>query len=140
MKQASCPHEADVLQAARAGEANESLRDHAADCARCRDLLQVATFMKKLDAAEEKQAPLPDPELVWLKAQVLARQAQKDRALKPLVLAEAVGQAAAALAVGAFLTWQWPLVTAVAADLGRRHWSLEWLSTWASYLSRHLPL
>ncbi len=140
MKQASCPHEADVLKAARAGEANESLRDHAAECARCRDLLQVVTFMKRLDAAEEKQARLPDPELVWLKAQVLARQAQKERALKPLVFVEAAGQAVAALAVGAFLTWKWPLVTAVAADLGRQYWGLEWLSTWAGYLGRHLPL
>ena len=140
MKQASCPHEADVLKAARADEWNESLRDHAEECARCRDLLQVATFMKKLDAAEEKQARLPDPELVWLKAQVLARQAQKDRALAPLILAEAVGQAAAALAVGAFLTWKWPLVTAMATDLGRQYWGLEWLSTWAGYLSKHLPL
>ena len=139
MKRTSCPHAADVLKAARVDEWNESLRDHAAECSHCRDLVQVATFMK-LDAAEEKQARLPDPELVWLKAQVLARQAQKDRALKPLVLAEAVGQAVAALAVGAFLTWQWPLVTAVAADLGRQYWGLEWLSTWAGYLSRHLPL
>ena len=140
MKQASCPHEADVLQAAREDEWNESLKDHAEECARCRDLLQVATFMKRLDAAEEKQARLPDPELVWLKAQVLARQAQKDRALKPLILAEGVGQATAALAVGAFLTWKWPLVTAVVTDLGRHYWGLEWLSTWAGYLGRHLPL
>ena len=140
MKQASCPHEVDVLRAARADEWNESLRAHAAECARCRDLVQVTAFMNKLGAAEDRQAPLPDPELVWLKAQVLARQAQKERALKPLVLAEALGQAAAALAVGAFLTWKWPLVTVVVTDFGRHYWGLEWLSTWARYLSRHLPL
>ena len=138
MKQASCPNEADVLRAARADEWSESLRAHAAECARCRDLVQVTTFMNKLGAAEDKQAPLPDPELVWLKAQVLARQARKERALKPLVVAEALGQAAAALGVGAFLTWKWPLVMALATDFGRHDWGLEWLSTWARYFGRYL--
>ena len=138
MKQALCPNEADVLRAAREDEWNESLRAHAAECARCRNLAQVATFMNKLGAAEDRQAPLPDPELVWLKAQVLARQARKERALKPLVVAEALGQAAAALVVGALLTWKWPLVTALAMDFGRHDWGLERLSIWASYFERYL--
>ena len=138
MKQASCHYEVDVLKAARTDEWNESLKAHATDCPRCHDLVQVTTFMNKLGSAEDRQAPLPDPELVWLKAQVLARQAQKEHALRPLVFTEAVGQAVAALAVGAFLTWKWPLVTAVAADLGRQRWGLEWLSTWASYFGRYL--
>ncbi len=137
MKQALCPNEADVLRAAREDEWSESLRAHMAECARCRDLVQVGTFMSKLSAAEDRQTPLPDPELVWLKAQVLARQAQKERALKPLLVAEALGQAVAALGVGALLTWKWPLVTALAMDFGRHDWGLERLSTWVRHFGRY---
>jgi hypothetical protein len=44
----------------------------------------VAAWMRQLsiDPPERSHRPLPDPDLVWMKAQLLDRQAAKERALR----------------------------------------------------------
>ena len=46
----------------------------------------MVTWMRQLsnDPPERLHRPLPDPDLIWLKAQLLDRQAERERTLKPV--------------------------------------------------------
>src|SRR5262245_33503096 len=69
-----CPMEASVLLARRTGQWTEMHERHIADCANCRELLKVAGFMNGIADSLRRDPSLPDPVLVWLKAQWIERE------------------------------------------------------------------
>jgi predicted anti-sigma-YlaC factor YlaD len=64
-----CPMEASVLLARRTGQWTETHERHIADCANCRELLTVAGFMTGIADSLRREPALPDPLLIWLRAQ-----------------------------------------------------------------------
>jgi hypothetical protein len=67
----------------------------------------MATWMRKLanDPMERSHRPLPDPDLLWMKAQLLNRQAAAERSMRPIrwvstIARLLVGFAACWLAMG----------------------------------------
>jgi hypothetical protein len=64
---------------------------------------RIATWMQQLanDPSEQTRRPLPDPDLLWMKAQLLDRQAEMNRALNPVGWCETVAR----ILVGFAICW-----------------------------------
>ena len=108
MSHRSCAQEAAVARAVRTGEWNEALRAHLRDCAPCRGVRDAAQWMQALaPAAAQTPDDLPDPQILWLRAQLSARQAAAERAQKVAQWLEVAWVAAAAASLGIWLAWSW---------------------------------
>ncbi len=87
-----CDRENQVIEAVRSGrhpsQWDEPLRAHVAGCAVCRDAAMVAEFLRLESNLAGAEARLPDPGLVWWKAQLLARREAAERAVRPIAVAE----------------------------------------------------
>lgn len=68
-----CEHESAVIRSARAGKWDESLESHAHTCPVCAEAMRVHAAMSSL-IKHEQIPPIPDPKLIWLKAQFAERQ------------------------------------------------------------------
>ena len=97
-----CASESDTARAARAGEWPEALRTHAADCRVCRDVALVATALDR-DRRQLSADLLPaSAGHIWWVAQLRARHAAAERALRPIWVMTLVAIAASApVAAGA---------------------------------------
>jgi hypothetical protein len=79
----ACPREADVLHAATTGAWSQSTRDHLMHCADCSAASETASWMSSFAALEDRDHPLPDPSVLWLKAKLLQSSAAAQRAALP---------------------------------------------------------
>jgi hypothetical protein len=68
-----CEHESAVIRAARVGKWDNSLHSHVQICHVCAETLRVHAAMSSL-IRHEQIPPIPDPKLIWLKAQFAERQ------------------------------------------------------------------
>ena len=106
-----CPFEEAVAEAAKTGRWSPELRAHRDGCMACTELTLVAAA---LAADAEDQAadprPLPDPELIWLRATLDVRKQQLDRATRAILWVQrATWMVAAAIAL-AFAPRLWRLL------------------------------
>jgi predicted anti-sigma-YlaC factor YlaD len=92
-----CPMEASVLLARRTGQWTGTLERHTADCSNCQELLNVAGFMNGIADNLGRDPALPDPVLVWLKAQWMEREEQQRRHLVRTAVRRALMQAGVVL-------------------------------------------
>ena len=84
------------------------LRQHVLDCPVCADLLEVsAAFLDDRDEAW-RDARVPPSSIVWLRAQLRARQEASRTALRPIAVAQAVGAIVAFTAIVAVAAWYAP--------------------------------
>ena len=97
MSEEFCPMEVSVLLARRTGQWSETLESHIADCSNCQELLQVAGFMNGIANNLGRDPALPDPVLVWLKAQWIEREEQQRRHLVRTAVRRALMQAGVVL-------------------------------------------
>ena len=86
-----CPQEARVLRAVKTGRWDDALETHAAGCPACGEVALVSGRLLRSALGTESRRRLPDPYLVWLKAQLTERQVASQRASKPWDMAEALG-------------------------------------------------
>jgi hypothetical protein len=95
-----CLTEEQIREAAQTGRWTDELRDHCASCSPCAETaLVTAALCADARELEADDSPLPDPRLIWLRAQIESRRVKSTRA----TLAIAWVQRAAiicALAVG----------------------------------------
>jgi hypothetical protein len=105
MNPISCPQEARVARAARTGCWDGFVRAHALECAFCREVAAIAGWLGNL--AEGSQSALPNAEQVWLNTRLRAMESKKERALRPLIVAEFVARVASALALAGGIAWIW---------------------------------
>ena len=107
MNQHKCPEEAGVLEAVRSREWDGTLESHLEDCATCRDTARAAQWMHTFTESHEASRALPDPELVWLKAQLARKQAERDHAVarRQFRWASVKALFAAAGALGLYRNW-----------------------------------
>lgn len=115
MKYEECPHEHLVHQAVQSGQWAESVTCHVDACASCREVVQITQWIRTMAGASEVPASLPDPSLLWLKAQFLEQQAAREQAFQPLMLVGTVTLALATAIPAGALAWYWseiqPLLT-----------------------------
>lgn len=94
-----CEHESAVIRASRSGKWEESLRSHASTCPICSEAMQVYAAIASLINSEQIP-PIPDPKLVWLKAQFAER--QRRSAIITRIASVAYAALIGALGLGAY--------------------------------------
>ena len=135
MKHTSCSEETTVVQAVRSGAWNVGLEAHLRNCATCRDVQQTTRWMRALAPASlstESQNELPDPRILWLRAQLSQRRAAAERVQKIVQWVEVACVTAACLGLGIWLAWSWNGIGGEIADgLG---WALfdAWPALWSN--------
>ena len=107
MSHTSCSQESAIARAVRTGEWNEALRAHLRDCATCRGVQEAARWMRALapQLSAQSQNDLPDPQILWLRAQLSEKQAAADRAQKALQWVEIACITAACAGLSIWLVW-----------------------------------
>ena len=122
MSQTSCSQESAVARGVRSGQWSEPLQAHMRECASCRGVQEAAQWMQALaqGTAREARESLPDPQILWLRAQLSERQAAADRVHKVLQWVEIACVAAACAGLGMWLVWNW---NAIGSEIGE---GLEW--------------
>jgi len=131
----NCSLESAVARAVRSGEWSESLEAHLHECAICRDVREAAGWMQGLAqaTAREAQEGLPDPRVLWLRAQLSERQAAAERAHKFVQWVEIACVTAACAGLGIWLLSSWNQIGGGIAD--RLGWALfeAWPALWSSF-------
>jgi hypothetical protein len=132
MSHRSCSQESGVARAVRSGERSESLEAHLRECAICRGVQETVRWMQALSPAPEPQSDLPDPQILWLRAQLSQRQAAAERAQKVLQWVEIACVTAACAGLGIWLAWSWRGIGGEIADLFG--WALfdAWPALWSN--------
>lgn len=113
MNRFECPHEADVLETVFTScwpdRAEPELRAHVASCAICKDLVTAAVAFEAESTLARTEARVPEAGVVWLRAQLRARQDAARAAVRPITFAQAIGFAVtvgvAGAVFGATATW-----------------------------------
>lgn len=107
MSASTCEREQELLAALASSEVPDELRQHAAGCAACSEVLLVATFLRRAGAATAP-APLPDPAYLWWRATRDRRTAAVERATRLITIVQQAAFLCAALLVVPLVRWGWP--------------------------------
>jgi len=136
MSHTNCSEEGVIARAIRSGEWNESLEAHARECETCRSVRQAAQWMQALAPASlleaGEQTNLPDPQVLWLRAQISERQAAAERVHRSLQWVEVACAMVICAGLGVWLVWDWGEVGGAIGD--GMNWALfeSWPALWNS--------
>jgi hypothetical protein len=108
----SCRFESDVLRAASEDRWTESLRRHLTECDDCVAAAATAPWMSRFARVSDREHVLPDPSIVWLKAQLLRGTADAARVSRPMTIVQLFAYFVVASGWAAVLTWKWEAVAA----------------------------
>lgn len=98
-----CRREADV----RKGGWSDELRAHIDTCPDC----SAAAWMVKFAAMPDREHMLPDPSVVWLKAQLLRNTAVAERVTRPMTTVQMSAYLVIAACWAAVMTWKWDVLS-----------------------------
>jgi hypothetical protein len=101
-----CRREPDV----RKGNWSDELRAHAQTCPDCAAAAAISPWMTSFAAMPDREHILPDPSVVWLKAQLLRDIATADRATRPMTSLQTGAYLVIAACWAAVLTWKWEVI------------------------------
>ena len=102
-----CVQESLVRRAAVESRWTDALRQHVTGCDDCAAAAETAAFMSSFAEVDERSRALPDPAVIWLKAQILRGGEVPQRALLPLDIAQITSYVVIAAGWAALLTWKW---------------------------------
>jgi len=130
MKRNNCDQEAAVLNAARTGQWDGPLKAHVAGCGACRETAQTSRWMLSLaqscEPSREGIAALPEPGLVWWRAQLAQKQRAAERTQKKLEWIASIIQAVVVLGVAGGFAWIWPRFQGQLPELLSGLWPRLW--------------
>ena len=111
-----CTQLPDILGAAADGrDLSSSLAAHLASCPSCREQVEAIAFVRALADTPDAPHALPDPAVIWWKAQLLRRWQAERAASAPIERMHWVELAAGVASLAVFLVWQWSGLTAFVA-------------------------
>lgn len=87
MPSETCPNEPLVLAARRSGRWDADLSKHLEQCAVCTELSEVSECIRSLGSLPNESA-LPNPDLLWVRAQISARENAAAAALRRWMLGQ----------------------------------------------------
>lgn len=118
MNPSHCVFEDKVAAASRSGVWSDSLRAHVAGCRVCEDLALATGYLSASSQTSREDDALPGADRIWYRAQVAARAAAMERALRPIIWARrfAFGTCAATL-IAALFAWRLQLGSIVGGVL-----------------------
>ncbi len=105
MQNETCPREAAVLAAHRSGRWDADLLDHVRRCPACTEVSEVSSCIRNLGVLPDAPS-LPDPDRLWLLAQISARRDHTARALEMRTLRQSL-QFGLLIAGAAWLALAW---------------------------------
>lgn len=108
----NCPHESNVLRAAAEDRWTEALRGHVADCTDCAAAAAAAPWMSRFARISDREHILPDPSIVFLKAQLMRGVADVARVSRPITVVQLLGYFLVAAGWAGTLMWKWNAVEA----------------------------
>lgn len=103
----ACNQEPLVRRAAVENRWTDALQEHVRTCSDCAAAAAAAPFMTRFARVDERRHALPDPSVVWLKAQLLRGNIAAERAARPLNFIQMVAYVVVAAGWAAVLTWKW---------------------------------
>jgi predicted anti-sigma-YlaC factor YlaD len=104
----TCTTQPDILTATAEGrELSASLAAHLASCPSCREQAEAVAFVRGLAGTEDVRHQLPDPAVIWWKAQLTRRWQAERAAAAPIERMRWIELAAGFLSLAVFLAWQW---------------------------------
>jgi hypothetical protein len=106
----SCRWEHDVLAAAKQDRWPEGLRAHLLECDECVAAASVAPWMSRFAKISDREHPLPDPALVFLKAQLMHASADVARVARPITVVQLIAYLVVAAGWATLLTWKWDAI------------------------------
>jgi hypothetical protein len=123
MKLSSCETEPLIVQAIRSGEASPELVAHAQACPVCSEVWSIAGFLREeANLAAHEVNALPDPGLIWRKAQARAREQALAKATMPIRMMRTCAIVLAIFAMP-WLVSQWTQVSTWLHQLGLNRFS-----------------
>jgi len=113
-----CPFEDATAAAARGGEWSADLAAHRDGCLRCAELTLVsAALAADAEVLAADPRPLPDPSVIWLRAEIAAREQKLARATRAISWVQRAAFAAAAAVVLFVAPELWSVVKPAFAGL-----------------------
>jgi hypothetical protein len=104
----ACSEQPAILAAAADGGAwPRALEAHLASCASCREQAAAVTFVRGLAETPDAPHQIPDPAVIWWKAQLLRRWQAERAAAAPIERMRGVELVAGFATLAVFLVWQW---------------------------------
>jgi hypothetical protein len=104
----ACSEQPDILDAASAGrELPAALTAHLASCPSCREQVELVRVIRGLAETPDTPHQLPDPAVIWWKAQLLRRWQAERAASAPIERMRWIELGAGVASLTAFLVWQW---------------------------------
>jgi hypothetical protein len=116
-----CRYEADVILAATGDAWSEALREHVAACESCAAAAEVAPWMHDFARIDERQKPLPDPAVLFLKAKLMQSATAVERATMPITRLHIAAYLIVAAGWATLLTWKRTALVAWAQTLDPGH-------------------
>jgi hypothetical protein len=118
MKSESCVHEDAVANAVRTGAWSPELRAHRDGCMICAELtLVVAAMAADAEQLVDEAIPLPDPGVLWFRAQLAERERVFKRATRAIVWVQRAAITVVAAIGLAFAPGLWGLIGKFVAGL-----------------------
>jgi predicted anti-sigma-YlaC factor YlaD len=113
-----CDHQPSMLEAAAAGrETDPATAEHLAACPTCREAIEAVCWMRKMADTNAESRPLPDPDVIWWKAQLLRRWEAERRAVAPIERMHKAELYAGLACLAGFVIWQWSGLTRVVSSV-----------------------
>jgi hypothetical protein len=116
-----CTREREIVEAVAAGRwpdaCGDELRNHAASCRTCNEVVLVASAIHEQRALDLAQTHVPPAGLIWWRTQLRTRQEAVRRAERPLTIAHALAAASIAGVSAALIGQLMPSVHDVLAAL-----------------------
>jgi hypothetical protein len=120
VKTIDCTREQDVLDALSSGRwpdcGDDELVQHAASCAICADVIQVAQTLLVERDDQTLEPRIPSSAVMWWRAQMRARHEAAREAERPITVAQIVGIVCAIVGIGALAAMISPRLRAVLVD------------------------
>lgn len=107
-----CLQETHVLHAAESNEWTNALREHVASCADCAAAANIAPWMERFAQIDARKHVLPDPAVVWLKAQLLRTVTVVERVSRPMNAFQILCYVVVGGGWATLLTWKWAALQA----------------------------
>jgi hypothetical protein len=114
-----CPSDAEI--AAGIASRDESILEHLESCEACRDASIAAEFMEQLSGTPLVEHPVPDPALIWLKAQLLRTQAAEQRASERIIWTQSLTYGFVAISWATLLSLKWKAILLLFTTLDLAH-------------------
>jgi hypothetical protein len=118
MKNQFCAHEDAVAAAAASGEWTPELQAHRDGCMTCAELtLVVAALAADAEQLADEVVPLPNPGVIWFRAQLAERERKFRRATRAIVWVQRAAMAVVAAIGLAFAPGLWALIVKAVGGL-----------------------